>query len=48
MTAEYYTLDDLDHGPALAVALGNMVVAWAGAEVILLGTLARVTGAGRI
>jgi hypothetical protein len=37
-------LRDLDHDPALAAALGNMVVAWAHAETVLLGTLARVSG----
>jgi hypothetical protein len=40
----YYTLEDLSNDPKLAEALGNMVAAWAGAEVTLISTLARITG----
>jgi hypothetical protein len=39
------TLTDLTHAPDLAQALGNMVVVWANAELSLIGTLARITGA---
>lgn len=42
---KYHSLRNLKHDPELATALGNMVVAWAHAETVLLLTLARVTGA---
>jgi hypothetical protein len=44
---EFYTLQDFSHDPKLAAALGNMVVAWAYAEHILLSALSRITGIGR-
>jgi hypothetical protein len=44
---KYYTLTDLSHDHDLAAALGNMVVAWAYAEHILLQVISRVTGAGK-
>jgi hypothetical protein len=36
----YYDLDDLEHDPKLAEALGNMVVAWASAETALCNIFA--------
>lgn len=42
--ASYTDIDNLDHAPELAEALGNMVVAWARAELILSNTLALVCG----
>ena len=42
--AGYNDLENLDHAPTLATALGNMVVAWARAESILVAAFARVTG----
>jgi hypothetical protein len=41
-----YNIQDLSHDPKLANALGNMVVAWAYAEVMLFSTLSRITGIG--
>jgi hypothetical protein len=43
---EYFSLKDLSHAPDLAAALGNMVVAWAYAEHVLLQVISRVTSAG--
>jgi len=40
----YYTLRSLDGDPNLATSLGNMVVAWAWAEEIVMSTFARVAG----
>jgi hypothetical protein len=40
-------LQDLSHDSKLAEALGNMVVAWAHAENILLQVISRVTGIGQ-
>jgi hypothetical protein len=42
----FHTLRNLDHNPAIAGALGNMVIAWAHAETMLVLTLARITGIG--
>lgn len=42
--AEFYTLHDLSHDPELAAALGNMVIAWAHAEHILVSALSRISG----
>ena len=39
-----YDIDNLDHDNALAIALGNMVVAWARAEAVLSFVLAAVCG----
>ena len=39
---KYRALEDLSHDPKLAEALGNMVVVWAHAEIVLFATLARV------
>lgn len=39
----YVDLDNLDHDPQLAQALGNMVVAWARAETALIKILSLVT-----
>jgi len=44
--AGYFALQDLSHDPKLAEALGNMVVAWAHAEIMLFATFARVAGIG--
>jgi hypothetical protein len=40
----YTDIDSLDHDPKLAQALGNMVVAWARAETVLVKLYAEVTG----
>lgn len=40
----YYTLKDLDHAPEIAAALGNMIVAWAHADQMLIFALARISG----
>jgi hypothetical protein len=45
MEQNFYSLRDLSHDPKIAAALGNMVVAWAHAEDILLQVISRVTGA---
>lgn len=37
-------LDNLEHDPKLAAAIGNMVVAWARAETVLANTYALVLG----
>jgi hypothetical protein len=42
----YLALEGLSHDPKLAEALGNMVVAWAHAEIMLFATFARVTEIG--
>jgi hypothetical protein len=42
----YFALEDLSHDSKLAEALGNMVVAWAHAEIRLFSTFARITGIG--
>jgi hypothetical protein len=44
--APYRALEDLSHDPKLAEALGNMLVAWAHAEILIICTFARVTGIG--
>jgi hypothetical protein len=44
--SDVYNIKDLSHDPKLAQALGNMVVAWAYAEVMPFATLARITGIG--
>jgi hypothetical protein len=41
---EHLDLDNLDHDSDLANALGNMVVAWARAETVLVTVFAHVTG----
>jgi hypothetical protein len=38
----YRTIKGLAHDPKLAAALGDMIVAWAYAETILMNTLTRV------
>ncbi|HVV33035.1 MAG TPA: hypothetical protein VHC73_07390 [Vitreimonas sp.] len=38
----YFNIDNLDHDPKLAQALGNMLVAWAFGEYTLVSTLAAV------
>jgi hypothetical protein len=38
----YFNIDNLDHDPRLATALGNMLVAWAYAEYTLVNTLAAI------
>jgi hypothetical protein len=40
----YVDLDNLDHDPDLASALGNMLIAWAKAETALVASLAYVAG----
>jgi hypothetical protein len=40
--SEYLDLDNLNHDPRLAEALGNMVVAWAKAETVLVNIFACV------
>lgn len=42
----YLALEDLSHDPELAQALGNMVVAWANAEITLFSTFSRVANIG--
>jgi hypothetical protein len=42
----YTALEDLSHDPKLAEALGNMVVAWAHAEIMVFCTFARATEIG--
>jgi hypothetical protein len=42
----FYALQDLSHDPKLADALGNMVIAWAHAEIVLFSALSRITGIG--
>jgi hypothetical protein len=42
----FYSIRNLSHDPALANALGDMVVAWAHAELMMFRTLARITGTG--
>lgn len=42
----YLALEDLSHDPNLAEALGNMVVAWAHAEIMLFSTFARIADIG--
>lgn len=44
--ADYTALEDLSHDSNLAQALGNMVVCWAHADIVLFSTFARVTGIG--
>ena len=44
--ATHKALEDLSHDPKLANALGNMVVAWAHAEIIVFSTFARVADIG--
>lgn len=39
-------LEDLSHDPKLAEALGNMVIVWAHAEIMLFSTFSRVAGIG--
>jgi hypothetical protein len=46
MTQQYFTLKDLNHDPDLARALGDMVIAWAYAETILIGVLACIMNSG--
>lgn len=41
---EYESIEDFDHNPEAALALGNMIVAWARAETTLVYLLARVSG----
>jgi hypothetical protein len=41
---KYITLVSLMHDPQLAAALGDMVVAWAAAETILITTLTQILG----
>jgi hypothetical protein len=43
---QYFALQDLSHDPKLAEALGNMVIAWAHAEIMIFATFARATGIG--
>lgn len=43
---QYRALEDFAHDPKLAEALGNMVAAWAHAEIMLFSTFARATGVG--
>jgi hypothetical protein len=43
---QYFSLRNLSHDDELAIALGNMVIVWAYAELSLLGALARITGMG--
>lgn len=43
MTDHFVDCGTLDHDPAIAVALGNMVTQWARAETALAVTLARLT-----
>ncbi len=43
---EYQSIENLGHDPKLAEELGNMIVAWAHAELMILSTFARVTGVG--
>jgi len=38
----YHAIEDLSHDPKLAAAIGNMVVAWARAEIVLLSALSRI------
>ena len=40
----YEDIDNLDHEPDIAIALGNMVVAWARAESALINVFAAVSG----
>jgi hypothetical protein len=40
----YVTLASLMHDPQLAAALGDMVIAWAAAETILITTLTQILG----
>ena len=40
----YRTITGLSHDPKLAAALGDMIVAWAYAETVLINTLTRVLG----
>jgi hypothetical protein len=42
MAGAYYSLRDLAHDQKLAAALGDMVVAWAYAELSLMATQARI------
>lgn len=42
----YRALQDLSHDPKLAEALGNMVIAWAHAEIVLFSAFARIAGIG--
>lgn len=42
--AGYYDISNLDHAPELASALGNLVVAWANAEVALAFAFAAACG----
>jgi len=37
-------IDNLDHAPELASALGNLVVAWATAETAICFAFARISG----
>lgn len=43
MSQPHPDLDNLDHDPELAAALGNMIVAWARAETALVNVFALVT-----
>lgn len=45
--APYVDLDDIEHDHEIAMALGNMVVAWTHAETMLVMTLARITSMDR-
>lgn len=44
--SQYRSIENLSHDPKLAEALGNMVVAWAHAEIMLFSTFARVADIG--
>jgi hypothetical protein len=44
MAVRYNNIKSLKHDQPLAAALGDMVVAWAYAEAILIGTLTRILG----
>ncbi len=46
MTVEYISIEDLSHDPKLAEALGNMIIIWSHAEIMLFSTYARITGVG--
>ena len=44
--SKYYALEDHSHDPKLAEALGNMVIAWAHAEIMVICTFARAANIG--
>ncbi len=44
MEFTHYDLDNLDHDPELAVAIGNMIIAWSRAETSLVNVFSLVTG----